>query len=138
MCGHYATAEDEVNKRNPIVDLDLDAVLGEFQEWLKTQQFTYRTSAEHVLSDLGDDLQTMGYADASDEVAALHKAVRQEKAADFERHAERLKEQLRLEIMARYVGRTEQITASLDHDPSFRKAVALLQDPAAYNRAFGR
>ena len=78
----------------------------------------------------------MGYAGANDEVAALNQAVLKEKDADFDRHAVRLKEVLRAEIMARYVGRAEQIKASLASDPQFRKAVALLQNPDAYARAF--
>ena len=132
FANHYAaTHKTDVQPAS----LDLDAVLAEFKTWLDAQEFSYRTSAERALDDLGDDLLTMGYDGASNEVDALHKAVRQEKAADFDRHAERLKEQLRLEIMARYLGRTEQIKTSLDHDPSFRKAVALLQDPSAYRRA---
>ena len=132
FANHYAaTHKDAVQPAN----LDLDAVLGEFKTWLQTEDFSYRTSAERALDDLGDDLLAMGYDGADNEVAALQKAVNQEKAADFDRHALRLKEQLRAEIIARYVGRTEQIKSSLEHDLPFREAVALLQDPRAYRRA---
>ena len=132
FANHYAaTHKAEAQPTN----LDLDAVLEEFETWLETENFTYRTSAERALEDLGDDLLAMGYDGASNEVTALRQAVNQEKAADFDRHATRLKEQLRAEIIARYVGRTEQIKSSLEHDLPFLEAVALLQDPRAYRRA---
>lgn len=117
---------------------DLDAVLKEFRAWLATQDFSYRTTAERALDDLDDDLQAMGYAETDDEVAALHQAVLAEKEADFDRHAARLQEFLRAEIMARYVGKIEQIKASLASDVQFQQAVILLQDPDAYARALGR
>ena len=135
FANHYAaTYKIEPGRAN--VELDLDAVLTEFQTWLATQEFSYRTSAERALDQLDDDLQAMGYAGVDDEVTALHQAVLEEKDADFDRHAARLKELLRAEIMARYVGKAEQIKASLASDLQFRKAVALLQDPDAYARAF--
>ncbi len=134
------TAEDRFFRPNPpvVVELDLDVILEEFQAWLATQEFSYRTTAERALDQLDDDLQAMGYAEASDEVAALHQAVLKEKDADFDRHTARLKELLRAEIIARYLGRAEQIKASLASDPQFRKAVSLLQDADAYARALGR
>ena len=134
----HKDAVQPVQAEEVLVDLDLDAVLDEFQAWLATEDFSYRTSAERALDDLGDDLLAMGYDGASNEVAALRQAVNQEKAADFDRHAPRLKEQLRAEIIARFVGRTEQIRTSLDHDLPYREAVALLQDPRAYRRALER
>ncbi len=134
------TAEDRFFRPNPpvVVELDLDVILEEFQAWLATQEFSYRTTAERALDQLDDDLQAMGYAAAGDEVAALHQAMLKEKDADFDRHTARLKELLRAEIIARYLGRAEQIKASLASDPQFRKAVSLLQDPDAYARALGR
>ena len=138
--GEQRTPEERFYRPNPavVVELDLDLVLEEFQAWLATQEFSYRTTAERALDQLDDDLQAMGYAEAGDEVAALHQAVLKEKDADFDRHTARLKELLRAEIMARYLGRAEQIKASLASDPQFQKAVALLQDPDAYARALGR
>ncbi len=135
FANHYAATHPAEGQD---VALDLDAILREFQAWLEAEDFTYRTRAEHALDDLGDDLQTMGYGGANDEVAALRNAVIQEKAGDFNRHAERLKEQLRAEIIARYVDRDAQIEASLDHDVTYQEAVQLLQDARAYKRALGR
>ena len=137
FANHYAAAHPIASTTAPI-DLDLDAVLDEFQAWLTTQEFSYRTTAERALDQLEDDLAAMNYAGTEDEVAALHQAVLKEKAADFDRHTARLKELLRAEIMARYVGRAEQIKASLASDPQFRQAEALLRDPDAYARALGR
>ena len=136
FANHYAAA----NQIEPsaAVDLDLDAILEEFKAWLTTQEFSYRTAAERTLDQLDDDLAAMSYAEAGDEMAALHQAVLKEKAADFDRHAARLKELLRAEVMARYLGSAEQIKASPASDLQYREAVALLQDPEAYPRALGK
>jgi carboxyl-terminal processing protease len=65
-------------------------------------------------------------------VTALRRAVAAEKDADFERHAPRLKERLRREILARYLGEPTQIEASFRDDPQLERATGLLADAAAY------
>ncbi|MEO1728993.1 MAG: S41 family peptidase, partial [Bacteroidota bacterium] len=55
-----------------------------------------------------------------------------EKEADFERHAPRLRERLRQEILSRYVGQPAQVATSLGTDPQLRQAVAVLDDRARY------
>ena len=55
FANHYAaTYKIEPGRAN--VELDLDAVLTEFQTWLATQEFSYRTSDERALDQLDDDL----------------------------------------------------------------------------------
>ncbi|MFQ5571945.1 MAG: S41 family peptidase [Rhodothermales bacterium] len=134
----YETPEDAFYRTNPAIELDLDAILVEFQQWLTTQHFAYRISTERDLEELDETLKRMGYTETGDEIAALTKAMLAEKAVDFERHAPRLKEQLRAEILARFADKTMQIEAALAHDPQFQKAVELLQNPDAYAGALGR
>ncbi|NBC16617.1 MAG: hypothetical protein GVY18_04775 [Bacteroidetes bacterium] len=109
-----------------------DAVLDAFQDWLGTQDFDYETAAERDVERLAEKLSAVGYTAADDEMTALREAVRAEKATDFDRHADRLKEKLRSEIVARYFGRTTQVQASLDHDVQVQEALALLTDADAY------
>ena len=113
-------------------DFDLGAMLDAFEAWLDTQDFTYRTSAERAVEELSEDLVAMGYGETSDEVAELRRAVLAEKAADFDRYAERLQARLRTEVMARYLGETAQIKAALAYDPQLDEALALLKNERAY------
>ena len=110
-----------------------DAVLAEFRAYLDAEDFEYATRAERALTALAEDLDAADYGRTDDEVAALRAEVEREKGADFERHAPRLKARLRQEILARYVGETDQIRLSLQEDAQLARALGLLGDRAAYD-----
>lgn len=130
FANHYAASHTALP-----ADLDMDAIYKDFRAWLGTQDFSYRTSAERAIAEVGDDLATTGYTGASDEVAALQAAIVKEKNQDFDRHADRLKNLLRAEIMARFAPEREQIQSALAHDPQFRQAIALVENADAYRKA---
>jgi carboxyl-terminal processing protease len=130
FANHYAASHTDLP-----ADLDMDALYKDFRTWLGTQDFSYHTSAERAISEVGEDLDATGYTGANDEVAALQAAIVKEKTQDFDRHADRLKNLLRAEIMARFATEREQIQSSLAHDPQFRNAIALVEDPGAYTKA---
>ncbi len=130
FANHYAAEHPDLGADFEVTDATVDA----FKHWLATQNFTYRTGAERAVEELSEDLTAAGYAEADDEVAALEKAILQEKNEDFERHASQLKARLRAEILARYFGEQAQIEASLTYDPQVRRAVTTLDDDSAYHR----
>lgn len=109
------------------------ALMDDFRRWLEQQDFTYRTAAERDLEALAGQLAALDYDDARDELADLQRAVADEKASDFERHAPRLRERLRSEILARYLDRDEQIAATLGSDIQVDAATALLTDASDYS-----
>lgn len=109
-----------------------DAVLTDFKAWLATQDFSYQTMAERAAASLAENLGRIGYDDAQGEAKALSALIQREKEADFERYSDRLKERLRMDIMARYLGEVAQIKASLTNDPQLNKAVEVLSDETAY------
>ncbi len=111
-----------------VSDADLDA----FRAWVDRQDFSYTTRAEHALDALAEDLDGAGYGETADEIEALRAEVSDEKEADFRRHAPRLKERLRREILARYLGQSQLIEASFAQDPYLTRATALLADAGAY------
>lgn len=120
---------------NPSVPADFsvsDDVFKAFKNWLDEQSFSYRTEAEMAAEQLAENLTNIGYNAVEDEMAALQKAVKEEKANDFARYKNRLKEQLRVQILARYYGDSAQIEASLAVDPQFESAVDLLSDTKDY------
>jgi len=131
---HYAATRGPASADLAITDADLRA----FRQWLDGRGFEYTTRAERALDALAEDLDEAGYAGAQGEVAALRRAVAAEKDADFQRHAPRLRERLRREILARSLGETDQIVASFRDDPQLARALAVLGDPAAYRQTLRR
>ena len=116
-------------------DADL---LADFQRFVQREGVDYQTGAERALATLADALSTAGYDGAEDEQAALARAVEQEKARDFERHAARLTVRLQQEILARYLGEQAQTAAALTDDPVVLAAIAVVTDAEAYATALGR
>lgn len=109
-----------------------DEIYTAFRSWLDTQDFTYRTRAEMAAEQLAQNLSAIGYEDVDDEMQDLQQAVREEKANDFERHRQRLMEQLRFQILARFYGDSAQIEASLAVDPQYARAIDVLEDSNQY------
>ena len=107
-------------------------VYNSFITWLAEEDFAYKTTAEYAIEELNTHLATMDYNDAEDELLLLSEAISTEKAEDFERHEERLKERLRTEILARFFGDSAQVEASLAQDAQYAKAIEVLTDRKMY------
>ena len=115
-----------------------DALFADFRQFVAAEGVVYRTPAERTAAALADDLDAAGYAGAQNALADLRRAVEREKAADFDRHAPRLRMLLQREILSRYVGQREQTVAALAEDPVLGAARAVLLDAAEYRRVLGR
>lgn len=125
---HYAATHDPARRDFAVTDEDLRA----FRAWLARRDFAYTTRAEHALEALEADLRRAGYTGTTEALEALRRAVRAEKEADFERHAPRLKQRLRREILARSLSGGALVEASFRDDAALARAQALLAEPAAY------
>lgn len=126
---HYAATHPSLDPAFAVTD----GVLQDFQTWLQGQRFSYATPAEHTLETLVQQLQATGY-EARRETEALQNALTRQKAADFSRHAERLKARLHAEILARYHPESTRLEAALTTVPALVEATRLLRNPAAYQR----
>lgn len=131
FANHFAATHPEI-ATDFIVD---NAVYDAFKQWLQDENFTYRTGAERAADELAEHLSAMAYDETSDEFETLEKAIAEEKAADFTRHENQLKERIRTEILARYYGDTAQVEASLTHDLQYKEAVTVLLDNKRYKNA---
>lgn len=125
---HYAATHSQIEP-NFVVS---DAIYDDFRAWLNREGFTYSTSMEYAMGDLSEQLEANGYSSTGDEIAALNRALAQEKAMDFNRHEPRLKERLRAEILSRYLDRDKQVRASLANDGQVLRAERILQDTREY------
>ena len=108
------------------------ALLADFQRFVEAEGVTYRTEAERRADALADALADAGYDGADGALADLRRAVEREKGRDFERHAPRLLDRLRAEILARYVGARGVTEAGLADDEAVRTARELLLDGRRY------
>ncbi|MBX2819404.1 MAG: S41 family peptidase, partial [Rhodothermaceae bacterium] len=131
FANHFAATHPEI-ATDFVVD---NAVYDAFKQWLQDENFTYRTGAERAADELAEHLSAMAYDETSDEFETLEKAIAEEKAADFTRHENQLKERIRTEILARYYGDTAQVEASLTHDLQYKEAVTVLLDNKRYKNA---
>ena len=128
FANHFAANQPEI-PADFVVD---DEVYSAFKQWLQDENFTYRTGAERAADELADHLSAMAYDETNDELEILQRAIAEEKAADFTRHENQLKERIRTEILARYYGDTAQVEASLTHDLQYKEAVTVLLDSRRY------
>jgi len=125
---HYAARRDTLAGSFRVGD----DVLQDFQSWLQAEGITYMTDAERAVANLGERLQQRGYAETTDEVSALQSALKASKQAGFDKHAVDLKRHLEREILARFVGRSRQVEASLRYDAQVDSAITVARDAERY------
>ncbi|MEM1054793.1 MAG: S41 family peptidase [Bacteroidota bacterium] len=114
-----------------------DDLLRDFRQFAEAEGLEYRTEAEREADALATALTEAGYDAASDELAALRRAVEAEKSRDFERHAPRLAARLRQEILSRYLDQTNLAQTLLDGDPTVERALEVLGDGRRYREILG-
>jgi carboxyl-terminal processing protease len=110
-----------------------DALLKEFEEYVKEKKFEFKDDAEEKLAELKDVCQKEKYGNTM--VASLDnigEQLEKEKARAFTRHADELREELREEIVERYAGDKGRIRVSLDHDVQVQTAAKLLGSKRVY------
>ena len=110
-----------------------DALLKEFEEYVKEKKFEFKDDAEEKLSELKDVFQKEKYGHTM--IASLDnigEQLEKEKASAFTRHADELREELREEIVERYTGDKGRIRVSLDHDVQVQTAAKLLGSKRVY------
>lgn len=110
-----------------------DTLLHDFEEWLKSEQFTYKTTIDRTVQQLATKLDSVDYDETGDELQALRDAITTEQQEDFNRHSTQLKEHLRTEIVSRYRGKSEQIRSSLPTDRQIDEAISVLTDSSGYH-----
>lgn len=111
-----------------------DALLADFREWLEGRGFSYESDAQRALQALKGEVKKEGYAGAvRGDLKALRQALQQQKQRAFERHSSALKGELRRAILARYLDRSGQRAALMEHERALQEALRLLGDDGAYN-----
>jgi len=127
---HYAATHDTLAADFAVDEDDLEA----FRAWLDREGVQYSLEVERTLDSLRARIEANGYDGLQDETAALSEALRDTKAAAFDRHASALMRRLEREILARYVSASRRTEALLPADPQVTAATELLQDADRYDQ----
>ena len=126
---HYVS-QHHTGNGNFTVD---DALLKEFEEYVKEKKFDFKDDAQEKLTELKDVFQKEKYGSTmAASLDAIGVQLEKEKASAFTRHADELREELREEIVERYAGDKGRIRASLDHDVQVQTAAKLLGTKRVY------
>lgn len=125
---HYAALHGSVTANFHVTDADFRA----FRDWLEADGFTFTTRAEYAVGEMAETLSGLGYETAAAQALNLRRTVESERERDFERHAPRIRERLRREILSRSLSGTAEIEAGFLEDPQLAEALRFLTDPARY------
>jgi len=127
---HYAATHDTLAADFAVDEDDLEA----FRAWLDREGVQYALQVERTLDSLRARIEANGYEGLQDETAALDDALRETRAAAFDRHAPDLRRHLKREILSRYVSASRRTEALLPGDPQVTAATELLRTPDRYER----
>jgi carboxyl-terminal processing protease len=110
-----------------------DGIMGEFKQYLKQKSYGYKHPIEKSLENLKTEAVKGGYqTDVLRDVQALENTLTKAKEDMFANSSKDIKRALRLELSSKYFGSKKQIESSLQDDPVFQKALALLKDQVEY------
>jgi carboxyl-terminal processing protease len=110
-----------------------DALLKEFQQFLKEKGFTYEEDAELRIADLKQFGSRDRYGkEFMDEVAHLQTHIDQEKQRAFERFDDEIREGLAMEIKGRMKGDAARLEASFARDRQLQSAIGIVKNPKLY------
>jgi len=106
---------------------------GEFKEFVKSKNFTYKLKTEDLLNNLIDVAKEEGYHDISEnEFNALKEALSHDLDKDLELFKDEITELISIEIAKRYYYQKGEIIETLKKDKTSREAIALLKDKERY------
>ena len=112
-----------------------DSEYENFTSWLSDKNYDYTTQLEDAINKLEENKHQDPMVDKiMDKLEILKKEVAHTKEKDLVTHKTEIKNLLEEEIIGRYFFAKGEIACSIQHDNDVEEAIALLNDPAKYNR----
>ena len=112
-----------------------DAIVHEFESFLKEKDFQYEEDAEAQLKSLRESSGKARFGKkVYEEIDNLEKSIRDEKSRAFDRYDKEIRRELTLEIIERLHGEKAAIQASFKDDRQLQIAATLLKNRTAYSR----
>ncbi len=125
----YAAKHPELKRGFEVTQEMLD----EFENFIKESKFEYTSEAEETLNHLQEIAQEEDYfASISTSYEELHQAILEQKAKEFEKSTDFIKEQLEQEISAKLWGTRAEVEAGIDDDPVIQRALSMLSEGKEY------
>jgi carboxyl-terminal processing protease len=113
-----------------------DATIGDFKNFLKEKNFTYKSALQVALADLQKTVkQEKEDSTFEKPISSLDAMMEQEKSADFDKSIDYIKKAIKREIVSSIAGERgvyEQIV--LRTDKAVEKAVQIMEKPKDYTR----
>jgi len=115
-----------------------DSVFSDFKRYLQQEHFKYQEESETKVAELKEIAQKENYGPSIfKDIDRILKAVSEEKANEFTRHADEIRQALAAELFSRYYGEQGRIRAGLKDDKQLRVAIELLKNEREYKRKLG-
>jgi carboxyl-terminal processing protease len=112
-----------------------DAVMRDFEAFLKEKDFQYQEDSEVKLKELREVSAKARYGKPFYEgIDRMEKMIEAEKGRAFERYDKEIRNALDLEIIARMKGEKAAIQASFKEDTQLQTAIALLDNKPVYDK----
>ncbi|MEX0779117.1 MAG: S41 family peptidase [Balneolales bacterium] len=131
---HYFFFANQYASENPEFDLELvdEALFDSFQVYLEKEEFNYKTRSEHYYTEFTESLDDEIRKNAQAQLTRFEEIVNEEKQLQMEQNAEKIKQELFLELLSRYEGTTGKLKHSLKYDESVQEGIRLLANPEEY------
>ncbi len=111
-----------------------DQLFETFMNYIKEQEFTYKTESELLISDLKKTIKREGYnSNLLEDVELLYNKFTVIKEAELIKYKNDIISEIKSEIAARIDGRKGRIIESLKYDEQFSTALELLGSSLEYN-----
>lgn len=113
-------------------------LLADFKGYLEKEKFDFQEDSDKRLKEFHQLAERLHYSpEFTEELNALSRVIDREKTHGFERYSEHIRNELRVELMARVKNERGRIEASLVFDPQVQTAVNLLKDQKQFARRMG-
>ncbi len=111
-----------------------EEMLAEFKQFLVEKDFEYTSDAELAIRRISEIAEDGEYlASISSSVNAIRETVMSQKAKEFERSKDFIKQELQREISAKLWGSKAEMESTFKHDRAIRKALEVLQNGESYS-----
>ncbi|MFQ5753122.1 MAG: S41 family peptidase [bacterium] len=126
----YAAKHPEIQRGFQVTEDMLHA----FEIFLQKNKFDYTSEAEGSLQKIKETADENGYyASISTQMDEIRKVILEQKAKEFDKSIDFIKEELEQEISAKIWGTKAEVEASFDNDRVIQRAVNVLSHPDEYH-----
>lgn len=137
---HYFFFANQYYSNNPEMgdSLSRDKLYNQFRGYLEEENFTFQTKTENNLDDLQKNLASSDLdISYQDQISRLEEIIKEEKDKTYRAEKSDIKQELYMEIISRYRGKTGRIEANTKFDPVIQKAIEISHDTTKYRSILG-